>query len=414
MQGFFSAEQVKTIRKPARGIFSCSSCGRYLLCNTPKFEVYGEGKKGIVNILPYPTEMQDSKGDILFNKNVRYLDKIFAEQGINLARDCTTLFAVACYSSKKVTPLPAHLEACRSRLFTQLKKLSPKLIFLYGDIPCKSVIGASWHKDYGTVDKWCGWTIPDQELNAWVIPLATVDSRGISEEYRTVWDMYWKQGFSKLYLPMTYVSPVYDLYTEEKDICKVLRRTANLLSRTGTQIAFDYETTGLKPHKTDIHKIVCVSFSYRYEGEQKTFCIKLPKSVEGKNELRRILQNPRIGKIAHNIRFEASWTKNILGYDVTPWVWDSMLAAHILDSRDKVSGLKFQTYINFGVAGYDDEVQPYLKAIDPKDGNSLNRVLEYIKSERNYLKLMQYCALDSLYTLELAERQQALIMGEVE
>ena len=414
MQGFFSAEQVKTIRKPARGIFSCSSCGRYLLCNTPKFEVYGEGKKGIVNILPYPTEMQDSKGDILFNKNVRYLDKIFAEQGINLARDCTTLFAVACYSSKKVTPLPAHLEACRSRLFTQLKKLSPKLIFLYGDIPCKSVIGASWHKDYGTLDKWCGWTIPDQELNAWVIPLATVDSRGISEEYRTVWDMYWKQGFSKLYLPMTYVSPVYDLYTEEKDICKVLRRTANLLSRTGTQIAFDYETTGLKPHKTDIHKIVCVSFSYRYEGEQKTFCIKLPKSAEGKNELKRILQNPRIGKIAHNIRFEASWTKNILGYDVTPWAWDSMLAAHILDSRDKVSGLKFQTYINFGVAGYDDEVQPYLKAIDSKDGNSLNRVLEYIKSERNYLKLMQYCALDSLYTLELAERQQALIMGEVE
>lgn len=413
MLGFFSADQVKSVRKPARRIRSCSSCGRYLLCDSPKFEAYGEGRLGIVNILPYPSEMQDVKHDITFNKTVRYLDKIFAEKGINLARDCKTLFAVSCFSTKKATPLPEHLESCRPRLFTELKKLSPKLIFLYGDIPCKSVIGSSWHKDYGTLDKWCGWVIPDQELNAWLVPLDTPDSRGIGEEYKTIWDMYWEQGLSKLYEPMTYVTPIYDLYTEEEDICKHLRRTVNLLSKTGGQITFDYETTGLKPHKTDIHKIVCASFSYRYEDKQKTFCIKMPVSDQGKNEMRRLLQAPNIGKIAHNIRFEASWTKNILGYDVVPWVWDSMLAAHLLDSRDKVTGLKFQTYVNFGVAGYDDDVEPYLKAVDKKDGNSLNRVLEYIKSERNYLTLMKYCAFDSLYTLVLAEQQQAIIMGEV-
>lgn len=412
MLGFFSAEQVKTIRKPAKKVHTCTSCGRYLLCDTPKFQAYGEGKKGIINVLPYPSEMQDVKSDITFNKSVRYLTKIFAEKGIDLARDCITLFAVACYSNKKVTPLPAHIEACRSRLFAEIKQYPAKLIFLYGDVSCRSVIGANWHKEYGSSTKWYGWIIPDQELNAWVIPLDIPESRGISEEYKTIWDMYWEAGFSKLYEPMTYVEPSVTLLTEEKDICKMLRRTNNLSKIEPFQMAFDYETTGLKPHKTDVHKIVCTSFSYRVEGVQKTYCIKMPQSAEGKSELQKLLQNENIGKIAHNMKFEASWTKNILGYEVCNWAWDSQLAAHILDSRDKVSGLKFQAYVHFGVAGYDDEVAPYIKGVDSKDGNSLNRILEYIAREQNYLKLMRYCAFDSLYTLALAEHQQKIFIGE--
>lgn len=412
MYGFFSEEQVKTVKRPAGRVRSCASCGRYLLCETPRFASFGEGKKGIVNVLPYPTEMQDSKSDLLFNQNVRYIRKILAKKGIDLARDCTTLFSVACFSPKKVTPLPEQVEACRPRLLAELKALAPKLIFLYGDTSIKSVIGDHWHKDFGSIEKWVGWVIPDQELNAWICPSALPEVRLDSEEQSTLFHMYWEQGFSKLYEPMPYIEPKFDLYTEEHDICKALRRVNNLAKREYLLMAFDYETTGLKPHNTSKHKIVCMSFSYRWGGEQKTCCIKMPKTDVGKAELKKLLTNPIIGKIAHNMKFEEMWTKNILGYKVTPWVWDSQLAAHILDSRDMVSGLKFQTYVNFGVAGYDDEVSIYLKGIDSKDGNSLNRILEYIAQERNYLTLMKYCAFDSLYTLALAEKQQNIICGE--
>lgn len=411
MVGFFTEQQVKTTRRPTGRIHTCATCGRYLRCKTPKFKAFGEGQMGIVNVLPYPSQMQDETADITKNKNVRYLVKMFNDKGIDLARDCITLFAVECYNPKKVKPLPAHIEACRPNLLHKLKKIAPKLIFLYGDASIRSVIGHNWHKDFGQMEKWVGSTIPDQELNAWVCPLELPEIKEEGEEYSKVWHMYWERGFSKLYEVMDYVEPEYTLFTEEKDICRILRRTNNIANRESFQMAFDYETTGLKPHDTSKHKIVCISFSYRIQGQQKTYCIKVPTSEVGLRELKKMLQNPNIDKIAHNMKFEGMWTKNILGYDVDPWLWDSQLASHILDSKDGVKGLKFQTYVNFGVAGYDDEVSPYLQGVDRKDGNSLNRILEFTSNHRNYSTVMKYCAMDSLYTLALAEKQMRIILG---
>ena len=41
----------------------------------------------------------------------------------------------------------------------------------------------------------------------------------------------------------------------------------------------------------------------------------------------------------------------------------------------------------------NSEINPYLKATDDKDGNSLNRVLELVESEEGQAKLLKYCAL---------------------
>jgi DNA polymerase I-like protein with 3'-5' exonuclease and polymerase domains len=119
-----------------------------------------------------------------------------------------------------------------------------------------------------------------------------------------------------------------------------------------------------------------------------------------------LLANENIKKIAHNLKFEETWSKVRLRQSVKGWNWDTMLMAHILDNRRGVTGLKFQTYVYFGIADYSSEIEPYLISVDPKDGNSLNRIEELIKKPGEKEKLLKYCALDSIFEYRLAQLQK--------
>ena len=141
----------------------------------------------------------------------------------------------------------------------------------------------------------------------------------------------------------------------------------------------------------------------------KVIVFPLPKSNRGKKLLQQILQSEKIGKIAQNLKFEHTWTFNILGYEIKNWVWDTMLATHILDNRPDITGLKFQTYAQFGIAGYEEETNPYIKSADPKNSNSTNKILELKEGTPLWRKLLKYCGKDSLYTYKLAMMQMEKI-----
>jgi hypothetical protein len=85
-----------------------------------------------------------------------------------------------------------------------------------------------------------------------------------------------------------------------------------------------------------------------------------------------------------------------------------MLAAHIIDNRFGVTGLKFQSYVRFGVLGYDDDVAPYLKA---KDSNSVNRIMELAETKEGMRKLLLYNGIDSLMEYRLAVLQKLSLEG---
>jgi hypothetical protein len=80
-----------------------------------------------------------------------------------------------------------------------------------------------------------------------------------------------------------------------------------------------------------------------------------------------------------------------------------MQAAHILDNRPGILGLKFQTYVNFGVVDYDSHIAPYLTS-NSKNGNAFNRVDDIPIDD-----LLEYCAMDSLFEYRLAEIQRRLM-----
>ena len=166
-------------------------------------------------------------------------------------------------------------------------------------------------------------------------------------------------------------------------------------------VAFDYETTGLKPHNTAKHEIICMSVCNDWD---KSYAFMMPTDPIQKHYIKQFLKS-NVGKIAQNMKFEINWSQNILKYVPNNWVWDTMLATHVMDNRSGVTGLKFQTYVQFGVVDYNSDVSPYLKAKDYKNGNAVNKIKDLIKTEDGKRKLLMYCGLDSLFEYRLAMLQ---------
>jgi hypothetical protein len=110
-----------------------------------------------------------------------------------------------------------------------------------------------------------------------------------------------------------------------------------------------------------------------------------------------------IPKIAANAKFEERWTRKTFGHGINKWDFDTMLAAHLLDNKPGVCGLKFQAFVKLGQESYNDHIEPYLKA----DGsNEENRIKEIAIKE-----LLIYNGLDSLLEWKLAKIQKREIEG---
>jgi hypothetical protein len=277
-----------------------------------------------------------------------------------------------------------------------IKQYSPIVIVLLGTTAVESFLGHRWQKDLGTINKWRGWEIPDQTYRCWVLPVFSPKwVRQADREVQTIW----KNDLKKI---PGLVDKRFLKHKEPEII--YLDELSPLNKIKKGQIAFDYETTGLKPHAAG-HRIVCASVAV---DENTVYSFMMPANRNARKPFTDLLENFEIGKMAHNIKFEDNWTNHRLRIPVVNWDWDSMLAAHIIDNRQGITGLKFQTYVNFGIVDYDAEVAPYLKGVE-KGGNSFNRIDELLKRPGGKELLLEYVALDSVYEYRLAMKQLTLI-----
>lgn len=409
--GFFSVEETKSKTRPSGNkAFSCASCGLYKDITTPRMPPFGDFEKQIMVVGDMPSSRDDNMGKPWQDRFGTTLRREFQRRGICLDKDCISIFALSCHAvaSKETasSTLTKEIQCCRRRVLTAIEQYKPKIVILAGEFALNSVVGSIWTKNLGRMTKWRGFTIPDRKYNTWICPIFSPEfvEEQDSMEYRTIW----KQDLDRIISMMDVkIEPSPDAPTFIKIVKsekKLVRIFEELISRKFPfPIAFDYETTGLKPHDTNNHKIVCMSLC---SSPEDVIVFDMPKSEKGKELLKTILQSDKIGKIAQNLKFEHTWTYNILGYEVKNWVWDTMLATHVLDNRPDITGLKFQTYINFGVAGYESDVAPYLKGDDEKNSNSTNKLLSIPEDSDLWKKVRIYCGEDSFYTYKLASRQQ--------
>jgi hypothetical protein len=318
-----------------------------------------------------------------------------------MEKDCVTISAVRCkpYTKEEENEprLPTNFEvdSCRHFIAKYIKQFKPKLIITFGKFALMSVIGDRWQEDVGRIDLWRGFVIPDQDFHAFVAPVFDIDLFNDNDNGAVKVIME-----SDLLNALRYLEHDFPVFKQPK--ITILNNLSALDEIKSDLAAFDYETTGLKPHMEG-HQIVCASIAV---DANHVFVFMMPKSENKREPFIRFLQNKRIRKMAHNMKFEETWSDIILGTRVKNWHWDSMQAAHILDNRAGISGLKFQAYVNFGLLDYNIEVKKYLQAIDDKNGNSMNRILEYIKTERHKEELLEYNAMDSIVEYRLALLQQ--------
>ncbi len=408
---FFSKEELAKSSRSVTGLQgSCQSCGLYKNVLSPRMKPFGNFKKRILNIGEAPGEDEDFKGKQWQGKVGRVLKSTYRRLGIDLFEDCLNINSINCRptdSKGNRVPDIHEINCCRSRVMKVIQEYKPHLIMIIGNSALKSVISQIWTSNLGKISKWRGWQIPDRTHHAWICPVFHPSFVERSDaEVKTVWVQDLEKAFALL------ERPIPDSQDEKQqieivegsgEIAKVLTKlNAGPIGADPPFVAFDYETTGLKPH-AEGHKIACMAFC---DSPHRAYSFERPKSKRAQKLLRDLLQSDLISKIAHNMKFEQCWTVNTLGYEVKNWGYDSMLGTHVLDNRQGITGLKFQTYVNFGVAGYDDSVSPYLKA---KDSNSFNRVLELVRNPEGKRNLLTYCGMDALFTYRLAMLQMKRI-----
>lgn len=337
------------------------------------------------------------------------LHGLLGDLGLNLARDCVSTNAVNCRPPRNRTPTSYEVACCRQKIVSPaIAEYAPRVILLMGGSAVTSVLGPLCDRSLGdAIGRWRGLAIPVPDWGAWVCPTFH-PSYVLREEKRaevaTVWRRDVRAALRLLDVP---VPPSEDLRSlvrilrDEDEVVAALRR-----ARDADLLSYDYETTGLR---ASLHEVVCASLA---TSEREALAFMMPRSGPVVDAWTVLMSDVRVGKISHNMKFEAEWTREHYGVEEVNWAWDSMVAAHVVDNRRGICGLKHQAFLRFGIQSWEDLIEPYLKAVNPRDPKSPNRILEFIE-RYGEKECLVYCGIDSLVAFRLAMRQRREIGGKV-
>lgn len=392
MRGFFNiaSAPAKVSGGKREKIVSCP-CSLATTCHSPKMEVTGHGKRGIFVLAEAPGKEEDERGVQLIGKAGQKLRQALRDLGIDLDRDCWKMNAVNCRPPDNRTPTPHEVNCCRARVFKAIQERQPKVIIPLGNVALQCLYDGRTNFDLG-VALWRGWTILDRLFEAWVCPTFHPSyilrmARDYDDPLPTVWGLDLAQAIEKAKWPLP-------LLTNEEEKVEILDEpTASGFLREfrpGNPVAVDYETTGLKPHAPG-HAIVSASLC---ASPDVAFSFLV---TEGLKPLLREFLRSDVKKIAANFKFEELWSRVILGTPVRNWIFDTMLAAHVLDNRRGVTSVKWQALVHFGVLDYDSKVKPFMQA---ERANDLNRMQELAETDPKTLLI--YGGLDALFEYRLA------------
>jgi uracil-DNA glycosylase family 4 len=407
MKGFFDKNKIKSTIDP-RNKQSCASCGLYKDCRTPRMKPFGKNKDRIMFIGESPRELDDKRGKPFQDRIGSLLKIALKELNFDLFEQGISLNAVNCETRK---PTPNQINCCRVKVLNAIKEYKPTVIVLLGDYAVQSIIGYRWKKSLGSINKWRGWCIPDQDLKVWLCPVYAPWFVNDKEERSglNLAKEIWKRD---LYNAISCLNKSFPDYSNlEKGIIyiknnKELKECIPKLIKAPL-LSFDYESTGVKPHRPE-QELVSVSAAI----SQKECYTWINDPVKAK--LWKKVLKSKVPKTAHNLQFEETWSREKIGTEVNNWKICTMNAAHCLDNRKGISSLKFQTYVNFGIPDYDSHISPWITGTKDEYGaNSLNKIKEFIK-QYGTKDILKYNGLDSIFGLMLAQKQLRLIYGQEE
>lgn len=371
----------------------CGACGLHKQCNSPKMKPHGKESRVLI-VGEKPSESDDLAGKAFSGKSGSLLRDTLRKIGLDPDNDCVYTNAIICHPKKKIDE-SATVGYCRPNLITTIKELEPEVIILLGYSAVQSLIQWVWKEDWGEFNQWIGWQIPCQKINTWICPTwhpAFVEQEVKNPVVKLLWEKHLTKAFSlegKPYKTVPNYEESCQVTFDIGEACSTIRR----LIKAGKPAAFDLETDRVKPDSDDA-SIVCCSLS---DGTTTLSFPWIGKVVDTMKEF----WMSDVPKIGYNIKFEDRWVARFCGRGAKNWLWDGQIAAHILDNRDRITSLKFQSFVRLGAPEYDSAVKPYLSSTSEEKGaNSKNKIREIDPKV-----LMTYNAIDSLLEWQLAKIQ---------
>lgn len=375
----------------------CGLCGFHKRCKSPKIKTGGEGRKKIMILMEAPGANEDDQNEHLVGKSGKFLQKALWKMGIDVHKDCWIENAIICRPPIMSDAAVKAIDYCRPNLINRLGELKPEVVLAFGNGAIHSIVTWLWGHSASGVDRWAGYQIPAQQINAWVCP--TYHPGDIMEEKDPVPGLKWMEQMKAAVglrgRPFTKL-PDYEAECEVVyDTDEAARRIRSI--KKGV-VAFDYETNCLKPDQAAA-KIYSCSVCYADK-----WTIAFPWDGKVVKEMKRLLADPKVKKIASNAKFEDRWTRSKVGVEVRGWMWDTMLVAHALENSTKVrpiTSIKFQAFVKLGQKDWSATVDEYLHT--KGNGNTINNIHQIAGSR----ELLTYNAMDSLLEYKVAMLQMA-------
>jgi len=405
-QGFFDLPKTNQQVKIPKGATGCEACGLCHQVHSPKMPMTGEGKLRAFILGEGPGSEEDRRNKQFVGQSGELLRKHLRIRGFDLDRDFFKQNAVACRPTTEKgsnrTPTSKEIQYCEFNWRADLEKAQPKFIFLFG---AKAVEAFFMHRTRPittnlSMARWRKLCIPDPQTKAWVMPLYHPAFVERNEEAEPTFKIDLKWALEQLNRP----SPIFPDYDSKIVALTQFDLVVELLKkifRGKLCIAFDYETSSLRPYLPG-NKVWSISLRIYGEDLAYSFPYSYPghwtdeqfRTIEG--IWKDILSEPLIPKMAQSMSMEHIWSKIVIGQEPKGWLHDTMLCSHVLDGRQEYTGLDFQTFINFGYE-YGSEIEPYKKLAPYSNFNSMDKC--------PLPKLLDYGGKDSWFTMELAYKQ---------
>ena len=300
-----------------------------------------------------------------------------------LRDDICALNAINCpLKDKRKGYVVNHVDSCKPLLMKRLKQVNPIVIFVAGPLALRAIIQDDWTEAVDIYSRWVGQQIPFYSLNAWVIPIHTV---GQIDDFND--DMVLIERNRSFLANAPFRRPVKDFDPKDNTLLFEDSKASPEIDKMCLEeyTAFDLETTTLKAEgdKVEIYS-VAISCGSR--------TISFLMTNENEEAFKRYLLSDS-KKICHNLKFEDRYIRGVYGIHMNNPYLCTMIYSHIENNQTKVAGLKFQSFVKFGVGTYGDEAKKYFKS---ETSNSENLI-----KLCNVEQMLMYNGIDAACTYRL-------------
>ncbi len=295
--------------------------------------------------------------------------------------------------------LTKRLGECQQNFIALLQKDKPLMTVALGDAAIKWLYEPTGvaHIKYVSFSNLQGLATPVQEYGLWFFAIT-------SDFLREHWlPRILKEQLNRIKAPFPKITEDITLIEKEIEAISLLER---IITDKPT-IAFDYETTGIKPEFQG-HRIITVSLALRTGNKLTSYAFPyFGTSGDFTSLWAKILADKEIPKICQNAGFEAMWSLKRCGVKLEGVIWDTMVASHCTHNMTP-KGLEFRAFAHLGARPYSQVVNNDLKSKENQGANGLNE-LARIPENTAPKSLLRYNALDSFYTYKLYEFQRAYL-----